>query len=883
MSFESGQMLLHYRLVEKIGEGGMGVVWRAEDTTLGLDVAIKVLPPAVAQDAERLARFEREAKLLASLQHPNIAVIHGLHADGDVRFLAMELIEGEDLSARLSRGAMTTADSLAIARQVAEALEVAHEQGIVHRDLKPANIQRLPDGQIKVLDFGLAKAFQPDPASGGSSASLSPTITSLGTVDGMLLGTAAYMSPEQARGRPVDKRADVWSFGCVLYEMLSGERAFSGETISDTLASVLKLEPDWDALPEDIQHSIRRLTERCLEKDARQRLRDVGEARITIERALRGEEAPAPAAGATAASDVETVSRGPSAMVLVSVLALVAIVAATAGWFLKPSVESDAPLRRFAIPVIDLQSGYRTPPSISPDGRRIVYVAGDRLWIRELDQVEPHEIAESENARSPFWSADGEHVAWYAGGKIWRSPVSSGKRTMVCDAPGSIDGGAWSADDRIVLAPTTGPLYEVPARGGDPRVLIEAVDGQESDFHKPSFLPDGKGLIYGVHRTEASAADTIEVFSAGERKVVLQIEEHRLEYAQYSPTGHLVYARSRGNDGIWAAPISLASLEIVGEPVLLDPAGSTPSVSRDGSLVYRQGSVGTERQLVWVDREGRELESIGPPQTGIIFPELSPDGRLVALSASEDDSRDIWIIDAERGTRTRLTFDTASEWCPTWSPDGARILYAKDFGLGASTMTKLADGTGEPSKIGQGFFGHYSDDGQTVILTALNRETSADILLVTPGDDAPKAFLQSPHSENMTQLSPDGRLLAYVSDEAGQDEVYLKKFPGGEGKWQVSLDGGRWPRWGPSGDELFFVAGASLMVVDVTTTPTLRLGTPRELFGQDRTGYDLNGPRQYDIAPDGRRFLVTKNVVEADHVPSLVFVENWFAEFRNKN
>jgi hypothetical protein len=424
MSFESGQMLLHYRLVEKIGEGGMGVVWRAEDTTLGRDVAIKVLPPAVAQDAERLARFEREAKLLASLQHPNIAVIHGLHADGDVRFLAMELIEGEDLSARLSRGAMTTADSLAIARQVAEALEVAHEQGIVHRDLKPANIQRLPDGQIKVLDFGLAKAFQPDPASGGSSASLSPTITSLGTVDGMLLGTAAYMSPEQARGRPVDKRADVWSFGCVLYEMLSGERAFSGETISDTLASVLKLEPDWDALPEDIQHSIRRLTERCLEKDARQRLRDVGEARITIERALRGEEAPAPAAGATAASDVETVSRGPSAMVLVSVLALVAIVAATAGWFLKPSVESDAPLRRFAIPVIDLQSGYASFTSPATG-------CGSVSWIRSS-------LMRSRRARTRALPS-GPPTA-----NMWRGTREERSGAVPCRA----ENGRWSATPR---------------------------------------------------------------------------------------------------------------------------------------------------------------------------------------------------------------------------------------------------------------------------------------------------------------------------------------------------------------------------------------------------------------------------------------------------
>jgi Tol biopolymer transport system component len=878
VSVGPGQELLHYRLIEKLGEGGMGVVWKATDTTLDREVAIKILPDVFAQDAERLARFEREAKLLASLNHPNIAAVFSVHEAEDVRFLAMELVDGEDLAQRLSRGPLPREEVLKIAMQIAEALETAHENGIIHRDLKPANVVIGADGRVKVLDFGLAKAF--DTESKPGDPAMSPTLTSAGTVAGMILGTAAYMSPEQARGQTVDKRGDIWALGCVMFEMLGGKMAFSGDTVSDTLASVLKLEPEWGSLPDDVPPRVRRLVERCLVKDPRQRLRDAGEARIIVDRALRGEDVAD--FGETARATTDTPGSRRSPVFYIVGLILVAVIAGAAGWLMKPTPAPESPLRRFVVSIPELRATYRRSPVISPDGRRIAYVANDRLWIRDLAELDAREVPQSEGARAHFWSWDGEHIAWIEGGKLWRAPAVGGNRTAICDVPGRVDGGAWSEEDRILLAPATGHLYEVSARGGDPRPFLEVDEEQETDFHKPHFLPDGRGVLYGVHRVGGTSSDTIEVFADGKRKVILRIEDHRLESAHYSKTGHIVYSRERGNDGVWALPFSLETLEATGEPVLIDPAGSTPSVSRNGSILYNQGSVGAERQLAWVDREGSELETIGQPQSGLIFPALSPDGRRVAIASDEEDSRDIWIHDVERGTRTRLTFDESGEWSPIWSVDGTHVFFTRDIGLNAHVFMKPVDGTGEAVEVGQGSIPSLSPDGGTLVLSRSTRENGTDVILVpVTGAGEESALLESPSSEGTGAVSPDGRYIAYTSDESGRREVYLKRFPGGEGKWQVSVDGGGWPRWGPSGDELLYVDEGTLMAVEIDLEPSVRLGAPTELFSQSRTDYDLGGPRQYDISPDGKRFLVVKNVVEVDNVPGLVFIDNWFASLRD--
>jgi predicted Ser/Thr protein kinase len=516
---EPEQTLLHYRIVDKVGEGGMGVVWRAVDTTLDREVAIKVLPEALATDPERLARFEREAKLLASLNHPNIAEIYGLHAVGEARFIAMELVAGENLARRIQRGVLPQQQVLEVAKQIARTLEAAHEQGVIHRDLKPANVQVAPDGRVKVLDFGLAKAFERDPASGEASPSMSPTLTSHGTQAGMILGTAAYMAPEQARGHVADKRADIWALGCVLYETLTGRSTFSGDTVSDTLAAVLKIEPDWEALPAETDPALRLLVVRCLEKDVRQRVRDVGEVRIAVERILSGNSTGSVAVGGTyptpVAADGIEATEGAGArrgwLGTVALAVLVAAVAGVAGWSLRPSsVDADPVVRRFDIVTPGLRVGFSRTPRISPDGRRLAYVADDRIWIRDLDQLEPRELADSEDGRNLMWSPDGEQVGWQADGKIWRAAVGGGSRTAVCDAPARTLAATWGPGDRIILTPDVGPMYEVSARGGDPRALLEPVEGQDEDFHEPSFLPDGRGLIYTQHRLGHEIPDTIE-------------------------------------------------------------------------------------------------------------------------------------------------------------------------------------------------------------------------------------------------------------------------------------------------------------------------------------------------------------------------------------
>jgi len=864
-----GQTLSHYRLLEKIGEGGMGVVWKATDTTLERDVAIKILPEIFSQDADRLARFAREAKLLASLNHPNIAVIHGLHHAEGLHFLAMELVAGEDLARRIERGAVPVEETLAIGRQVAEALEAAHDSGVVHRDLKPANILIAPDGKVKVLDFGLAKVLEAESVSG--SPSLSPTVTSAGTRAGMILGTAAYMSPEQARGRSVDRRADIWAFGCVLLEMLTAKQPFGGETISDSMAAVLRAEPDWNTLPADLPRPVQRLLRRCLTKDPKQRLRDIGEARILLEDVARGVAEEPPAVAQPSAP------RGAPAWLWLAGIAVAALLGGTASWMLR-SAPARAPVRKLLMSIKDLEASYRQSPLISPDGRKIAYASDGKLWIRDLDQLKAREIPGSEGGRVPIWSPDGAFLAYNTGGKLWKIPAAGGQSVALCDLPAPIDGGAWREDDTLALAPTTGAMSEVSARGGDPRTLLEPVPGKETDFHKPVALPHGRGLLYVVHRAEG--ADTMEVLTGKTRKILLQINGARLDNPAYAPSGHIVYAREGNNGGIYAVPFSLDKLELTGDSFLLDPDGSLPSVSNDGTLAYVRGAAHTLSQMVWVDRAGKMLEKVGQPQHEILFPLLSPDGKRVALSADDNNNRDVWIQDLARGTRTRLTFDPSPDYPLAWSPSGDVLFYLVGTAGAGTLMSKSADGTGEPRTLIKADAASLSPDGKLLAATIRDATSKEDLwVLAVEGDGKPAVLLQTPARERMAMISPDGRYVAYISDESGREEIYLTRFPAGGGKWQVSTDGGVAPQWVAQTGELLFRNNDTLMAVSVTTQPVLTLGQPHELFNGVAEKLLLTPFRRFDADHAGKRVLAVQGVGEQTVETGITLVENWLAEF----
>ena len=627
MSLTAGRNLSHYRLVAPIGEGGMGVVWRAMDSTLEREVAIKVLPDFFASDPERMARFEREARLLASLNHPHIASIYGFHQDGGVRFLAMELVDGEDLAQRLERGPIPLAEALPLALQIAHALEHAHEKGVIHRDLKPANVKLTAGGQAKVLDFGLAKALEDEtgrPAS-SSAVSHSPTITGHMTVAGVLLGTAAYMSPEQARGQIADRRADIWGFGVVLMEMLTGGRTFEGETISDTLAGVLKSDPDWSALPKETPPRVRALLRRCLERNPKQRLRDIGEARIVLEDVIAGRGDEPVAATALAAP----ARRAPVALLSIAALALGAL--ATFGVMRAQAPRTELPLRKFhlAVPV----EGTIGPagPAISPDGRMVSYLLPGRLMIQSLDNLEPKSFPVEAAASKLFWSPDGRFVGYIAGTRILKLAIDGTEPQVVCDTRGVVSTGGWGAcwrnDGTIVFTRgDSAGLLEVSANGGDPRTLLRP-DSTETDIHEPSTLPGGRGVIFAAHRRHGGI-NTLWVVAGGKRKLLLELAGQTLANPVYSTSGHILFRRGPTTPGVWALPFSLSRLAPAGEPFLVAPGASVPSVGSDGTLCYLAGAANVASQMAWVDAEGKELGTIGQPEepaTPSIS--LSPDGR----------------------------------------------------------------------------------------------------------------------------------------------------------------------------------------------------------------------------------------------------------------
>jgi serine/threonine-protein kinase len=890
MALTSGRRLGPYEILALLGAGGMGEVYRARDTKLGRDVALKVLPEAFAKDPERMARFRREAQVLATLNHPHIASIYGLEDSGGVRALVMELVEGPTLAERLKPGAIPVEEALPIARQIAEALEAAHEKAIVHRDLKPSNVKVTPEGKVKVLDFGLAKAFAGE--SSATDLSQSPTVTAGATREGVVLGTAAYMSPEQARGKPVDKRTDVWAFGCVLYEALTGRQAFSGETVSDTIAAILGRDPDWQALPASTPAAIRRLLRRCLERDPKRRLQAVGEARIAIEDTLSGTAE----VGEVREPPLQNVSRR---AMLWSLGGLAALSIGVALWTLlrAPSPAT----RQIARLVVNVPPGDRLAPgplshiALSPDGSRLVYVARgvgtNQLYVRPIDRFEAAPIPGTAGAGSPFFSPDGQSVGFFAEGKLKKVSLGGGATLTLCGAPNN-RGGGWGPDDTIIFAPSiiTG-LFRVSAAGGTPAPLT-TVDREKGEFgHRwPETLPGGKAVLFTILTGTSFDDARIGVLSleTGERRVLVQGGT----YARYVPTGHVVYARA---GGLLAVPFDLKRLEVTGPPVsILDGVSMNPtygsaefSISAEGSLAYVPGgSSGGERMLLWVDRTGA-AQPLPTPLRSYMSPRLSPDGTRLAVAITGANAG-VWVYDLGRGTLTRLIESPNFITWPIWTPDGKRITFQSAQSAPSSLLSTFwmpADGSdaAEPLTTSEKYRmpGSWSPDGRTLAFTETDPTTGFHIgVLTLEGDRKTRPFLQTPSNDGGPAFSPDGRWLAYQSGESGRWEVYVRPFPGPGGKLQISTDGGTEPVWARNGRELFYRNGDKMMATAVEAKPTFSAAKPRLLFEGHFEAYINSFDPNYDVSSDGRRFLMVKASEQESAATQLNVVLNWSDELR---
>jgi serine/threonine-protein kinase len=836
-----------------------------------------------------VGRFEREAQALAALNHPHIAGIYGLEQAGSQHFLAMELVEGESLAERLTGGALAVDEALPIARQIGEALAAAHEKGIIHRDLKPANVMLTRDGRVKVLDFGLAKIVEPQSAAAGT-ASMSPTLSLHATMAGTILGTAAYMSPEQARGRSVDKRTDIWAFGCVLFEMLTARRAFEGDDTAETIAAVVRGEPDWTLLPGDVPASIVATIRRCLIKDPSQRFADVSIPLFLLQ------ETPATVAHAAAPARPTPTGIGRAMPWAVAATALAALAGVLALWQPWRSVATTPMTFAIVAPPkypVGLSVTDR-PIAIAPDGSAIAYAAGsnatNQLMIRDLGALEPRLVTDLTGIRSPFFSPDSKWIAFFRGNELMKVAVSGGPAVALARVDSTTRGGTWNSDGTIVFATNdrkTG-LLVVADSGGTPNPLTD-LPNDATDHLLPAALPGGRGVLYSIQVNNVSAGIAVRDATTGRSKVLLQAGDQ----AQYVESGHLIYA-SGGT--LYGVAFDLGKLEVTGTPTPLVSnvwtagTGATNfGVSSNGTLIHVPGrSQSTaQRSVVWVDRTGVETPLPLPPRAYFAL-RLSPDGNRIALDIRDQDL-DIWVWDLARRTPTRLSSRPGIDSFPVWTPDGGSIAYGG--GGGGRLVIRSADGVGAERQLSSNDQVHFAQaftpDGKQ-LLTTLQRATNDLVLLPADGSMAATTIIETAGVDGPADISPDGKWLAYQSDESGQNQIYVRPFPNvGDGRWQISPGGGTKPVWSRNRDqrELFYLdASGALTRVPIAPGPPFSAGIPVRLTSTSY--FSANQARSYDVTPDGRRFLFIKdgpNVQDPAATPAHIVVTlNWLEEVKSK-
>jgi len=887
MTLQPGTKLGSYEVLSPLGAGGMGEVYRAHDTRLGRDVAIKTLPEEFAQDAERLSRFEREARVLASLTHSNIAAIHGVEEVDKRRYLVLEFVDGETLADRLARGPLPVDEAIDVCRDIAAGLEAAHESGVIHRDLKPGNVIITPGGQVKVLDFGLATASGASAPGSNPNLSHSPTVTHQATRAGVILGTAAYMSPEQARGRTLDRRTDIWSFGCVFYECLTGRALFQGDTVSDLIARILEREPDWSALPANTPPRVRELLKKCLRKDPKERLRDIGDARLELA------EAHATIDGAGAVTPTPTKRR---ASKLPWIGAVLGAALAVASFVLRPAPKvEEARTMRVAIPLPrGLDVSNEVPEvTLSPDGSMTLFVASDssgvrRLYIRPLATQTTRALPGTEGAALPFWAPDSRQLGFFADGSLKRMSLTDDRPQTVCTVPSS-RGGAWSPDNIILFAPTaSSPLMQVPASGGTPTPATTLdVKSGETAHRFPQFLPDGKHFLYVCLPEKTHGLDTRVGTIGGSVAPVVMSAPFR---ATYAAPGYLIFLQ---NTSVMAQPFDAKTLTLHGTPQVLRDLGDatgeysgspTVEVSDDGMIIQREIR-NNDTHLTLLDRNGKSIRTLPLPEGSYSQMSFSPDGKQLAFVYGKGGAGHTWVADIARGVTTRIEFEGLFDTTPVWTPDGKRVVWGSHRGGGRNLYWRSADGSGEDELVADVpniFNDPLCVTHTEVIYRSLSGVTNEDIwVLPLTGDRKPRPLMESPFNEVDPALSPDGKWLAYRSDETGRFEIYIVAYPSLKQKVRLTQNGTipdvnasvRLLAWRNDGREMYFMPadGRTIMAVPVQTGDSFTFGTAKPLF---RLSRDVLGVAS---APDGRTFVVSLPAHEETR-SILNLVINWDRE-----
>lgn len=875
-------IIAQYRIVAKIGEGGMGEVYRARDTKLGRDVAIKVLPAAFSADTERLRRFEQEAQAAGALNHPNVLVIYHIDTHDGAPYIVSELLEGETLRERLSGKSLPQRKAIDYALQTAHGLAAAHEKGIVHRDLKPENLFVTKDGRVKILDFGLAKLT--GAADGTQSQTEVPT-RRIDTDPGVVMGTIGYMSPEQLRGRVADHRSDIFSFGAILYEMLSGNRAFRGESTADMMSAILREDPpDLSSTNKNIAPALERVVNHCLEKNPEERFHSASDLAFAIE-ALSGS---AGVSGATTSilSSLPSSKRKRRELLAWGLAGLLLIAStALAILYFRRAPADERPVQ-FVIAMPE-NAAEVSSPVISPDGRTVAFLAtsdGKRfLFTRPLGSLEAQRLAGTDEATNPFWSPDSRYLGFFSNNKLKKIEAGGGPAQTLCDAPTAV-GGAWNQDGVILISQDTKGIGRVSAAGGT-LTPVTKLDESRKELAQawPNFLPDGRHFLYQSWNGRSDdSAIFVSSIDGSDRQLLLKADSSPL----YAPPGYLLFARG---STLMAQSFDAGKLQLGGEPfpiaeqVTYNGANSyeSVSVSGNGVMVFLSGGL-SNRQLVWFDRTGKQLGPLGSPgaYNDIV---LSPDGKRLAMQRLVDGNSDVWLMDLERGVPSRFTFDSTAEDNPVWSPDGNRIVFSSGGESLFDLYRKVSSGAGNQELLLKTDVGKeatdWSSDGRFIIFTAYGLKTSADLwILPLPGDAKPYPFLETEFVEEQGHFSPDGRWVAYASNESGRSEVYVQSFPQTGGKWLISTGGGAQPHWRSDGKELFYIAPDKvLMAVAVNATSTFETAAPAPLFKTQVSGY--SAPNRYVVTADGRRFLINGPAEEVSKTPITVTL-NWTAALK---